>query len=638
MTRSTRARGAAAPRTRHRTSVSPRVKRNTTYQLTGRDSTMTHARKPARAKKVMLSAVALLAVLAGLQPAVAAARPTACPDVTAAGGAFVAGHVKATGMRCTSLRAKLRSWTRQGPAAVRRNAHGWSCRRVGGAGARWTCAQRGRRSSVTFTVSRERVAPHIAIASPGQGARYAVGAAISAAYHCSDRAGIASCVGTVANGAALPTSQPGTQTFTVTARDRSGNRAQRTVTYSVVGPETPSAPPAPQDTTPPTIEFSSPAADSIFNLGSTVRAEYSCRDDVAVQSCDGTVPNGAPVATDTIGPHTVSVTAKDTAGNTTTKQVTYRVGDRNNPTISITSPVAGGSFAWGQAAVAHYACADDDRVASCSATVAGQWVADGAGLPTTGAPGPGTRTLEVKATDASGNVTTQQVNYTVKPAGYYALTYDDGPNGNFTQGVLDALQSVNAKATFFVVGSSVTDFPGLMDAIVKGGHYVGNHTMTHTNLGPTDPSDPTTPAHGFNAAGQAKDPTAEVRDANTLIASYTGGVAPAFLRPPYGLYDQSTIDLAKSFGLTVVTWTTDTDDYTGIAPAQIVANALKVPLGGIILMHDSTANTVAATPTIVTRLKNERGMLPGKLGPSSTAHFITGWEDNGPFFAEAVAP
>jgi peptidoglycan/xylan/chitin deacetylase (PgdA/CDA1 family) len=605
---------------------------------------MIHARMPARARKVVLPAVALLGVLLGMHPAVAAARPTACPDVTATGGAFVAEHIGATGMRCNSVRAKLANWTRQGPAAVRRNAHGWRCRRLAGAGARWTCTQPGGRSSMTFTVSRERVAPRISIASPGQGARYAVGAVISAAYHCSDRAGIAACGGTVVNGAALPTSQPGTGTFTVTARDRSGNRAERTVTYSVVSPATPptpsepSAPSPPRDTTAPTIEFTSPTADSTYKLDSTVRAEYSCRDDVAIQSCEGTVANGAPVPTDTIGAHTVSVTARDIAGNTTTNRVTYKVGDRNNPTVSITSPVAGASFAWGQAAIAHYTCADDDRVASCSATVAGQPVADGANLPTTGAPGPGTRALEVKATDASGNVSTAQVSYTVNPAGYYALTYDDGPNGDYTQGVLDALHSVNAKATFFVVGSAVTDFPGLTQAIVAGGHYVENHTMTHTNLGPTDPSDPTTPAHGFNAAGQAKDPTAEVRDANALIASKTGGVAPAFLRPPYGLYDQSTIDLAKTFGLTVVTWTTETNDYTGIAPSQIVANALAVPLGGIILMHDSNANTVAATPTIVTRLKIERGMLPGKLGPSSTAHFITGWEGNGPFFAEAVAP
>ena len=62
---------------------------------------------------------------------------------------------------------------------------------------------------------------------------------------------------------------------------------------------------------------------------------------------------------------------------------------------------------------------------------------------------------------------------------------------------------------------------------MAGGHYVENHTMTHTNLGPTDLNDPTTPAHGFNAAGLPEDPTAEVRDTNALIASYTGGVAPA---------------------------------------------------------------------------------------------------------------
>lgn len=592
---------------------------------------MSHSRKARRGLAVVLPLTALVIVLiAADSSALASSRTVGCRDVTASGGVFAARQVRATRMSCGSARSKLRTWTARGSASLPHKRSGWRCGRV--AGGRWKCSHRG--SSASFTIGRDRVAPKISLATPAQGAQYGVGASVTVAYTCTDNVAVARCVGSLPNGARLSTAQAGTHAFTVTATDKAGNHATRTVTYTVINRQ------PPPDTEAPTINFRSPADGAKYELNAVVHADYSCIDNVAVVVCDGTVANGAPIPTDTLGPHTISVTAKDAAGNVTTKQVTYTVGDATPPTITVSSPVDGASLDWGQSATAHYSCADNELV-SCTATVGATNVANGAALPTSGAPGPGTRTLEIAATDKSGNTTVTDVTYTVKPAGYYALTFDDGPNGDYTEPMLHALQSVNAKATFFVVGSSITDFPGLMSEIVADGMYVENHTLHHTNLGPADPTDPTVPAHGVDAQGNPEDVTAEVRDMNTLIASYTGGVAPAFLRPPYGMYDKSTVDLATSFGLTLTNWTTDTNDYTGISAAAIVTNALQVPLGGIILMHDSNANSVAATPTIVNRLRDEKGMLPGKLAKSATQHFITGWEDAGGglgFYAEAVAP
>lgn len=76
--------------------------------------------------------------------------------------------------------------------------------------------------------------PSIVITSPAPGAVFGLKAAVTAAFTCADtESGVASCVGSVANGAALDTATVGTKTFTVTARDNAGNSVTVTRTYSV---------------------------------------------------------------------------------------------------------------------------------------------------------------------------------------------------------------------------------------------------------------------------------------------------------------------------------------------------------------------------------------------------------------------
>ncbi|MEI9929122.1 MAG: polysaccharide deacetylase family protein [Rhizomicrobium sp.] len=69
--------------------------------------------------------------------------------------------------------------------------------------------------------------------------------------------------------------------------------------------------------------------------------------------------------------------------------------------------------------------------------------------------------------------------------GKIALTFDDGPDPEWTPAILDILKAKNVKATFFVIGENAEANPGLVERILNEGHELGNHTFTHPNLADT---------------------------------------------------------------------------------------------------------------------------------------------------------
>ena len=82
------------------------------------------------------------------------------------------------------------------------------------------------------------------------------------------------------------------------------------------------------DTTPPDITLTTPADGMAYTLGQQVNAEYSCQDEMGgsgLASCVGSVPNGAPIDTATVGPKTFTVEATDNDGNTATRSHAYNV-------------------------------------------------------------------------------------------------------------------------------------------------------------------------------------------------------------------------------------------------------------------------------------------------------------------------
>ena len=162
-------------------------------------------------------------------------------------------------------------------------------------------------------------APGISLTTPSQGAVYDLGQQVAASYSCADEdggSGLASCSGTVANGAAVDTSSVGDKSFTVNAEDNAGNPASKTVTYTVV------------DRVGPEITINSPADGAVYGFGDRVLADYSCADQPGgsgVASCTGTVAKGESIDTSSFGTHTFEVNATDGAGNPASKTVTYTV-------------------------------------------------------------------------------------------------------------------------------------------------------------------------------------------------------------------------------------------------------------------------------------------------------------------------
>lgn len=156
--------------------------------------------------------------------------------------------------------------------------------------------------------------PNVTVVTPAQNAQYAQNSAVKANYSCNDASGIAACVGTVSNGANIPTQTLGTRSFFVSGYDNAGNKTKVERTYTVV------------DKTAPQITIQTPSDNATYAKNSAVFARFSCYDTGSgIASCVGTVSNGSNLPTGTTGNKQFKVTATDNAGNVAQKTVNYKV-------------------------------------------------------------------------------------------------------------------------------------------------------------------------------------------------------------------------------------------------------------------------------------------------------------------------
>lgn len=173
-----------------------------------------------------------------------------------------------------------------------------------------------------------------------------------------------------------------------------------------------------------------------------------------------------------------------------------------------------------------------------------------------------------------------------------AVTFDDGPFPIYTTLLLDTLERMNVKATFFLVGEQVQRYPYFAQAIVKAGHEVGNHTFHHVRL------------------SQLPEPVIaeEIVRAQEVITEVTG-YRPIYFRPPGGRFALSVIRTASGLGLTTVFWTANSGDYTHQGVPILEAKILgRVHRGGILLLHQGVGETTRILPGVFDVLR-QRGLL-----------------------------
>lgn len=200
-----------------------------------------------------------------------------------------------------------------------------------------------------------------------------------------------------------------------------------------------------------------------------------------------------------------------------------------------------------------------------------------------------------------------------------AFTFDDGPEWSTTPRLLEMLAARRIRATFFVVGHRL-DGPQphhalnrrVLRDIVRQGHRVGNHTYRHVVLD-----------------GRRQETIdREIDDTAALITRETGQ-RPWLLRAPFGaLATQRTIKAVFSRRYTPVYWQLDTEDWAVTSSRDVLRNFRRVlaesPRGGVVLMHDTRAWSVAAFPMILADIDRRNAELTAR---GEAPYRIVGLED-----------
>ncbi|MCX7600263.1 MAG: polysaccharide deacetylase family protein [Armatimonadetes bacterium] len=178
-----------------------------------------------------------------------------------------------------------------------------------------------------------------------------------------------------------------------------------------------------------------------------------------------------------------------------------------------------------------------------------------------------------------------------------AITLDDGPHPVITPLILRVLQEANVRATFFLVGEKILQYPQLFRDIVTAGQEVGNHTFTHRRLTRLTP-----------AAIRA-----ELYETTRLMMRL--GAPPCrIMRPPGGDFDEAALKVCCEQRLLPVFWTRNTGDWKGRPVREVVRSALQdVRPGDVILLHQGGPDCVPALGEILAGLK-AMGLQPGCVG------------------------
>jgi peptidoglycan/xylan/chitin deacetylase (PgdA/CDA1 family) len=169
-----------------------------------------------------------------------------------------------------------------------------------------------------------------------------------------------------------------------------------------------------------------------------------------------------------------------------------------------------------------------------------------------------------------------------------AFGFDDGPWVD-TPAFVRMLERNRAQATFFMIGRQLSsaDRPMLLREL-RDGDVLGDHTFTHPDL---------------TRSGQV---AAQLRETISAIRALSG-YTPCVFRPPYGAYDASVLQTARSLGLATVLWNVDPADYTQPGAGAIERRVLaQVQPGSIVISHDGggpRGQTLAAYPSIIAALR-----------------------------------
>ncbi len=170
-----------------------------------------------------------------------------------------------------------------------------------------------------------------------------------------------------------------------------------------------------------------------------------------------------------------------------------------------------------------------------------------------------------------------------------AISFDAAWGNEQTTELLDILDRYKVKATFFLVGQWVDNFPDSVKEIAKKGHDVENHSNTHAHM-------PELSLEGMQE---------ELVSCNEKIKALTGK-CPTLFRPPYGDYNNDVVASVKNQNMYCIQWDVDSLDWKDLSANEITGRITsKIQPGSIVLLHNGAKNTPEALPSIIEGIQEQ---------------------------------
>jgi peptidoglycan-N-acetylglucosamine deacetylase len=188
-----------------------------------------------------------------------------------------------------------------------------------------------------------------------------------------------------------------------------------------------------------------------------------------------------------------------------------------------------------------------------------------------------------------------------------ALTFDDGPDPEFTPRILQILAARGVRATFNMMGWNCRAHPELVHRVVAGGHDIGNHSWSHLDLAQVDP---TTARHELSAG-------------RSMIERVSGREL-TFFRPPRGELTGVALRYAAEEQQSILLWTINGGLPGNRTPPSIRAEvARRIRPGFIVNFHDGIGRgtfdrRAAFARALAARRHLEIEALPGILDDASS--------------------
>jgi len=164
------------------------------------------------------------------------------------------------------------------------------------------------------------------------------------------------------------------------------------------------------------------------------------------------------------------------------------------------------------------------------------------------------------------------------------LTFDDGPNPEYTRKVLDVLKENNIKAVFFLIGEKVEKYPEIARRIIDEGHVIGGHTYSHKEI----------------TSMTRKEAANDLKHTRDIFNQYLEHDSILF-RPPRGRMNIKNTLLIMFKGYKIIHWSITYSDYLKDGTDKLKQRISgRLPKSGdIILLHDNNPYTLESLPYLI---------------------------------------